>query len=117
MQDPRPRRRRYESALWIDRRIGPVRGAILLGVKRLSGRRDTPPPPERVRKILLLKMWGMGSIVLASPLLGRLRARYPNARIDFVTLLENAPIVRLYPEVERLITIDLGGGTLRFLLA
>src|SRR4030042_5356483 len=103
MQDPRPRRRRYEIALWIDRRIGPVLCAILLGVKRLSGRRDMPPPPERVRKILLLKMWGMGSIGLAPPLLGRLRLRYPHARIDFVTLLENAPIVQMYPEIERLI--------------
>jgi lipopolysaccharide heptosyltransferase II len=117
MNDPRPRRRRYEIALWIDRRIGPVLCAALLAVKRLSGHRGELPAPEEVRKILLLKMWGMGSIVLASPLLGRLRARYPNARIDFVTLLENAPIVRMYPEVERLITIDLGGGTLRFLLA
>jgi ADP-heptose:LPS heptosyltransferase len=68
-------------------------------------------------KILLLKMWGMGSIVLASPLLARLRLRYPNARIDFVTLRENAPIVKMYPEIERLISIDLGRGTLHFLLA
>jgi lipopolysaccharide heptosyltransferase II len=117
MQDPRPRRRRYEIALWIDRRIGPLLCAIFLVAKRLSGRRAGPPPPEQVRKILLLKMWGMGSIVLASPLLEKLRLRYPNARIDFVTLLENAAIVKMYPGVERLITIDLGGGTLRFLLA
>jgi lipopolysaccharide heptosyltransferase II len=86
-------------------------------LKRLAGRRGGPVAPDQVRKILLLKMWGMGSIVLASLLLEKLRNRYPNARIDFVTLLENAPIVRLYPEVERLITIDLGRGTLRFLLA
>ena len=117
MQDPRPRRRRYEIALWIDRRVGPVLCAMLLGAKRLFGRRGEAPPPEQVRKILLLKMWGMGSIVLASPLLEKLRLRYPGARIDFVTLLENAPIVKMYPEIDRLITIDLGGGTVRFLLA
>jgi lipopolysaccharide heptosyltransferase II len=117
MQDPRPGRRRYEIALWIDSRVGPVLCAILLGAKRLFRRRGGAPPPDRVRKILLLKMWGMGSIVLASPLLDKLRIRYPNARIDFVTLLENAPIVKMYPEIERLITIDLGGGTVRFLLA
>jgi lipopolysaccharide heptosyltransferase II len=117
MHDPRPRRRRYEIALWIDRRVGPVLCAMLLGAKRLVGRRGEAPPPERVRKILLLKMWGMGSIALASPLLEKLRLRYPDARIDFVTLLENAPIVKMYPEIERLITIDLGRGTLRFLLA
>ena len=115
MQDPRPSRRRYEIALWIDRRIGPVLCAVLLGVKRLSRRRKDPLPPGQVRKILLLKMWGMGSMVLASPLLEKLRLRHPGARIDFVTLLENAAIVKMYPGIERLITIDLGRGTFRFL--
>jgi ADP-heptose:LPS heptosyltransferase len=47
-----------------------------------------------VRKLLVLKLWGMGSIVLASPLLQELRARYPEARVVFVTLEENAAILR-----------------------
>ncbi len=97
--DPRPSRRRFEIALWIDRRIGPLLCAILLGAKRLFGRRRSAPPPEAVRRILLLKMWGMGSVVLASPLLAKLRSRYPNARIDFLSLRENEPLLRLYPQI------------------
>ena len=75
MADPRPSRRRYDIALWIDNRLGPLLCWLALGAKRLLRRRSLPP--ERVRRVLLLKMWGMGSIVLASPLFEQLRQRYP----------------------------------------
>jgi lipopolysaccharide heptosyltransferase II len=116
MADPRPSRRRYDVALWIDRFIGPSLCAILLVVRRLFGRQRAMPQPEEVRRILLLKMWGMGSIVLASPMLARLRERHPAARIDFVSLAENQAIVGLYPHVDRVIGIDLSRGVLPFLV-
>ena len=114
MADARPGRRRYELQLWIDRRVGPVVCAILLGVKRLLGRRRSASAPEEVRKVLLLKMWGMGSIVLASPLLARLRSRHPDARIDFVSFGDNEAILRMLPEVDGIHTIDLTRGNLFF---
>jgi lipopolysaccharide heptosyltransferase II len=116
MADPRPERRRYDLALWIDNRVGPLACAALLAWKHLARRRREPRPPEAVRRILLLKMWGMGSIVLASPLLARLRERYPNARIDFLSLRENAGVIGLYPELDRAVPIDLSRGVTRFLL-
>jgi ADP-heptose:LPS heptosyltransferase len=65
----------------------------------------------------------MGSIVLASPLLVKLRERHPNARIDFVSMSENGAILSLLPQLDRRITLDLGrgiaaffAGTLRMLL-
>jgi lipopolysaccharide heptosyltransferase II len=116
MPDPRPSRRRYEIALWIDRRLGPLLCVLLLGGKRLLGARRPADPPQAVRRVLMLKMWGMGSIVLASPLLARLRDRYPDARIDFVSLRENEGVVRLHPAVDRVVGIDLAGGVVPFLL-
>jgi heptosyltransferase-2 len=65
--------------------------------------------------VLVLKFWGIGSIVLASPLLLALRTRYPRARIDFVTLAENETILSMYPQVDRSITLDLGKGILGFI--
>jgi lipopolysaccharide heptosyltransferase II len=113
--ESRPSRRRYELQLWIDRRVGPLLCAILLGVKRLSRRPRTAPSPDAVRRILLVKFWGMGSIVLASALIGRLRAMYPEARVDFVSLRENEPLLGLVPGLGRTLGIDLSRGNLRFL--
>ena len=109
--------RRYQLALWVDRRVGPILCVLLVAWRRLF-RRETPlPAPENVSKILVLKLWGMGSIVLASPLLERLRQRHPQARIDFVTLRENAAILDLIPGLDRRITLDLDGGVAAFLLS
>lgn len=116
MRASRPNRR-YQIALWIDRSIGPPLCALLLLGKKLLRSRGRLPPPEDVSKILVLKMWGMGSIVLASPLLHGLRSRYPNARIDFVSLRENEPVLRLYEVIERPITLDLGRGIIGFLVS
>jgi hypothetical protein len=109
--------RRYQLALWVDRRVGPILCVLLVAWRRLFGRGAPLPAPENVSKILVLKLWGMGSIVLASPLLERLRERHPQARIDFVTLRENAAILDLIPGIDRRITLDLGGGVAAFLLS
>ena len=89
--------RRYQLALWIDRRLGPLLCVLLVVWRRIFAAPAPLPAPESVSKILVLKLWGMGSIVLASPLLERLRERHPQARIDFLTLRENAAILDADP--------------------
>jgi lipopolysaccharide heptosyltransferase II len=109
----RPGSSRFKKALWIDKWLGPVLCTALLALKRR--RRGTEAAPETLRKVLVLKLWGMGSIVLATPLLRELRARHPDAKIVFVTLAENASIVRRLPEIDASITNDLGRGIPHFL--
>jgi lipopolysaccharide heptosyltransferase II len=111
-----PRSSRFQKALWIDKWLGPVLCATLLAAKQLRRRERPIPPAETVRRVLVLKLWGMGSIVLASPLLQELRARYPEARIVFVTLEENAAILSCVPAIDGSITIDLSRGIPRFFL-
>jgi len=115
MNAARPNRS-YRAALFLDSRVGPVLCALLALWKPVrhalhSSRRDPPP----FRKVLMVKFWGIGSLVLASPLLAELKRRYPGARIDLLTLRENEPILRLYPAISRRLTLDLGGGVVRFL--
>ncbi len=107
---------RHRLALAIDRWIGPLLCAALLPVKALSRRTATGLGPGEVSKVLLVKMWGMGSIVLASPLLRELRSRHPEARIDFATLRENAEILDHYPEISGRFAPDLSRGVVRFLV-
>lgn len=113
MRPARPNRR-YQIALWMDRHLGSVLCRLLLVARRLTGRRPTPSAEGRIDRVLVLKFWGVGSIVLASPLLAALRSRYPDARIDFVTLRGNDPVLRMYPQVGRRFTLDLGRGIPRF---
>jgi lipopolysaccharide heptosyltransferase II len=109
--------RLYAVALWIDRYVGSTLCALLLVTKRAFGGRRRFPSDAEVRKVLLLKMWGMGSIVLASPLLEVVRARYPGARIDFLSLAENRTVVEMCSGVDRAIAIDLRRGILAFLVS
>lgn len=108
--------RLYSVALWIDRYMGSVLCALLLGWKKAVRVRRAVLPPGDVEKVLLLKMWGMGSIVLTSPLLEAVRESYPRARVDFLSLTENRAIVEMYSGIERTFTIDLRRGVLAFLI-
>ena len=48
-----------------------------------------------VREIAVVKFWGVGNAALLVPLLTALRRRSPGARITFVTLAQNAPVVQI----------------------
>ncbi len=107
----------YPIALWIDRYLGSTVCALLLASKKIFGGSRRAPATEEVRKVLLLKMWGMGSIVLVSPLFEIIRERYPRARIDFLSLHENREIIEMYPAIDRAHTLDLRHGVVPFLFS
>jgi len=115
MRPARPNRR-FQAALTVDILLGPVLCHALAALKPLLRRSRPVDPDAPVRKVLIVKMWGLGSLVLASPLLEQIRARHPGARIDFVTLKENEAILDLYPQIERRWLPDLDAGILSFLL-
>ncbi|MGH0033399.1 MAG: glycosyltransferase family 9 protein [Myxococcota bacterium] len=116
MRPARPNRR-FNLALAIDRWAGGLLCISLLALHQLFGRRREAArlPDDAIRRILVVKMWGIGSIVLGSPLLEELRRRHPDARIDFVTLRENDAILDFYPQIDRRYTPDLGRGIPTFL--
>lgn len=114
MRPARPNKR-YRQALAIDRHVGGFLCGLLVALKPILRRASPVQPPGEVRRILLLKMWGMGSIVLVSSIFRELRRRYPNARIDVITLHENLGLLSLYPEIERKHSLDLSRGVFSFL--
>lgn len=76
---------------------------------RAAGRRSRNPngrPPRApVRKILFIKFWGIGSIILSEPALRWLRQRYPEAEIHYLTFAHNRGLFELIPWVQRVHTL------------
>jgi lipopolysaccharide heptosyltransferase II len=92
----------------IDRRVGRALCALLGAVS--PARPKAMPAPESVREIALVKFWGMGSIVLMTPAIALLRAKYPQARLTFVTQAANGELLKLVEGVDAVLPLELGRG-------
>lgn len=87
----------------VDRRFGPIAGAVLQPL-RLMPRRA----PSEVRRLVVVKFWGIGSITLLGPAVRVLRRRFPSAAIDLLTLEANAPYARRLGAFDDVVALDLG---------
>ena len=67
------------------------------------------------RTILVTKFLGLGSVLLATPLLRRLRTAWPAARIVFLTFDGNVALAQRLPGVDEVITVPTGRGLLGLL--
>ncbi len=71
---------------YLDRKIGvPLCSLFYLFKKMAFWRAPHKFSKENVKKILVIKIWGMGSIILASPLFKNLRENFPDSEIWFLT--------------------------------
>jgi len=68
-----------------------------------------------IKKILIMKFWGLGSIVLASPAIKSLRMKYPDAEITFYTLSRNKEICHLLGLVDKVVAVELDQGIGKFI--
>lgn len=74
-------------------------GGILIWLcRRLCRRR---PLADTDRKILFIKFWGIGSIVLSEPAVRWLRRHYEEWEIHYLTLSENSELFEMLPGVTR----------------
>jgi len=98
--------RRMRLAKWLDAKIGPwiIRLLALLHRKPQATR-----PGIAIERILFIKLWGIGSIVLAEPALRFLRQTYPAARLEFLTLARNTELFALLPAVDRVHGLEFTG--------
>ncbi len=77
----------------IDGLVGNLVCTALAGAKELS--RPFARPAGDVKKIVVMKFFGLGSIVVASPCLQALRAQYPQAELHFVTFWNNRQLLEM----------------------
>ena len=95
---------------WIDKVFGPILAWLLFiaGLAVGRSRKLTPPiQPETIKKILILKFFGGGSILLASPIFSRVKETLPDARISIITLSENKEICSLLTPIDKVYFLDL----------
>ena len=57
------------------------------------------------RKILIMKYFGMGSILLASPMIRSIKEKYPDSRIGFLTFASNRNFVERLQLVDTVFTL------------
>lgn len=89
---------------FVDRNLG-IPLCRLLALHRVK-RATLPPAPEQVQRIAVLKLVGIGNLVMASPTLASLRRRYPRARLTFVTLTSNRRLLETSCEVDQVVYLD-----------
>lgn len=82
----------------LDRVLGDAACSVLATAHRLRKPFVTPRP---VKKIAVMKFFGMGSIIVASRSLAALRDHYPDAEIHFVTFESNRAILDILDMTER----------------
>jgi heptosyltransferase-2 len=93
----------------VDRVIGlPIAWGLNLAARMLGRvmRRDHRMVTESVRTIVIAKYVGMGSIIQATPLVRSIRARFPQARIIFLTGRTCRSQVERLDGIDQIVTVD-----------
>ena len=91
-------------------------GITLCGMLDLYELVKSPFSPRRrssesrpAESILLIKPWGIGSVILSQPAMMALKRKYPRARIVYVTFSENEQILEALGTVDEIICIRRSG--------
>ncbi len=81
--------------------LGPA--ALLLGlVRRL---RVPRPFPSEVGHVVLAKLWGIGNLAMVLPYVAAVRRSFPGARVTFLTLERNRPLLQGQPGIDAILTL------------
>ena len=67
----------------------------------------------RIKKILLMKFWGLGNLAVIYPLIGRIKEKYPEASIFFVTFDLNKGFLEKNQAINEIIYIRFSKNILR----
>ena len=61
-----------------------------------------------MKRVLIVKMWALGDILMATPLLTNLRARFPGVEITWLVDSHHADVLRDHPLIDDLVVFDSG---------
>ena len=107
---------RLASLQRIEKILGNVVCAFL-SVPALLLRHQALPDPRNVKKVLVVKFFGIGSLVLATPFFRTARKTFPKAEIHLLTLSSNNDIIKMIPDVDHVHFVHLGINVVTAVLA
>ena len=110
---------RISLAQSVDNLAGPILCHLLkiLPPRVSSGRSTVVTPEGPVENILIIKLFGLGSIIQMSPMINALREKYPDAEITLLTFTENRPVAAMLNAIDTIETIRFSGSIPAFLAA
>ena len=99
-------------AQWIDSKIGLIFCIVLHFLKKVERvfKGEALKEKKSISEVLIVKFWGMGSIILTLPALALFKEKNPGAKITFVTLEQNRKICEMVREIDYIETVDLKKG-------
>src|SRR5215831_6045619 len=99
----------HRGRILADRLIATPVAFLFNGLARIMGlilRRDHSMNSGNIRRIVVAKLIGMGSILQATPLLRSLKRTYPDCTITFVTLRSNRELLARLSWVDEVLALD-----------
>jgi heptosyltransferase-2 len=69
-----------------------------------------------IKNVLVIKFWGMGSIILLSPSVKMLKEKFPDVKITLLTLERNLEIANLLQVFDEIITLKLPESNFYFVM-
>ncbi len=90
----------------IDRFAGIPLCRAASALMRFGPRRRASENPSAWENVLIIKFFGLGSILLSTPFLEALRTLSPRARITYLTFATNRELVERLRGVDEILTID-----------
>jgi len=79
---------------YIDRYLGiPCVFSVGILDKIISPIKILRKQPKTIKKILFIKFWGFGNLIMAMPAVRAIKEKFPEAKIDFLTLKQNKGIL------------------------
>lgn len=80
--------------------------AVSAGRVLYYGAERPVPPPDEIRRVLVVKVWAVGEVIMATPAFRALRELLPDARITMLTGRTAYPVVELSPCFDTVRAVD-----------
>jgi ADP-heptose:LPS heptosyltransferase len=99
----------HRRRILADRLIAVPTALLFNAIARAIGKlmkRDHSVTSVNVKKIVVAKLIGMGSILQATPLLKALKARFPQAQLTFVTMRSNQELLKRLSCIDEMLILD-----------